>query len=679
RVDLIQKLHISGHSLVLDAGDALGPQALSWFDDGATMAFAMSRAGVAAMLPGNLDLTLGLDKLLDRQKEALFPMVLSNAVGKKGASWPFSREAIVKVGDILVGVVGAIDPRVVETVPHRMVSGVTFGDPLAAINSLAEALRAQGASLVVALTHMDETKTIALARKMEGVDLVVAGGYDGLDRPGGVPNEIRLLNGLVIVTTPRYGVFLGQVDILMGHSEDGSLRVKKVGTQLLPIGESLEEDSEVASRVAELEARYDLAAKMPLGRISAETIEEQGELVAGVMRRHTRTEVGIVNRGSIRRMEPHVGLTRGDVDELIRFDDRLVKMLLTGKQLKSIATRSNRSARDASRVMVMGFDLKSGTINGRALLDDEAYRVTTTEFLADGGDGYPEFRSGSQIVHTGIALRGLMATILQDTSSVVGVRDLSDHESQSIWRANWGIEGAFNRNYIDGTTLAYRVNKEKVSFLSGETSVSWNAIVQWALTRDMGNQIIRFENRLSFGQVGTTFGNLEKSEDQFDADVTYAYRTRNFVAEPFGSVGYSTALTASDGQRPKLVKSSAGFQRRVKHDLLVRLGARAQRDLVAHENDMGLELGLDGSRKFKRKGQLRSRMRGFFGANNRRVISIENYNTLSFPLLGGLRMSARQSNFLYRVNKIGKVPVEGIAFRWDLTVGLVYDLDWKWY
>ncbi|MGA1197551.1 MAG: hypothetical protein ACO36I_13755, partial [Candidatus Latescibacterota bacterium] len=127
------------------------------------------------------------------------------------------------------------------------------------------------------------------------------------------------------------------------------------------------------------------------------------------------------------------------------------------------------------------------------------------------------------------------------------------------------------------------------------------------------------------------------------------------------------------------VKSSTGFLRRVKRELLVSLGARAQRDLTLNENDVGFEIGLDVRRKFHQNGQVRSRVRSFFGVTDRRVISVENYNTLTVPLMGGLSLSARQSNFLYRVNNIRNIPIDGIAFRWDLTLGLGYDLDWKWY
>ena len=65
--------------------------------------------------------------------------------------------------------------------------------------------------------------------------------------------------------------------------------------------------------------------------------------------------------------------------------------------------------------------------------------------------------------------------------------------------------------------------------------------------------------------------------------------------------------------------------------------------------------------------------------NQRKVISVENYNTLAVPVVGRLSLTVRQNNFLYRVDRIRGAPVEGVAVRTDLTVGFSYGLDWKWF
>ena len=97
------------------------------------------------------------------------------------------------------------------------------------------------------------------------------------------------------------------------------------------------------------------------------------------------------------------------------------------------------------------------------------------------------------------------------------------------------------------------------------------------------------------------------------------------------------------------------------------------------QTDFGAEVSLNYQRRLSQGGRVRSRIKSFFGFTDRKVISIENYNTLSFPLAGALSLTVRQNNFIYWVDQIRGVKVSGIAFRTDLTVGLAYGLDWKWF
>ena len=679
RVQIMRDLSQTGVVVVLDAGDALSPDPLSRFDGGATMVAAMRRAGVGALAVGNHDLSLGWEVLAARQAEAGFPFLAANLSRRDGRAPPLPGHVLLQAGDLKVGVLGVLAPGQGERIDPKIMEGLALTDPVRAADISARALREEGAACVIALVHMTETEALSFARRVADVDLVVAGGFDGLDRPDRVPGLVRLLNQTAVVTTPRYGLFLGRVDLRVRIDEDGRARVVGVSSEHIPIDASVAEDLETARMIADMERRYERVAGQRIGRIMAETVEAQGTIVAGLMRRHTRSEVGIVNQGGLVRVPPGQGLQVRDVDRFIRFDSHIANMTLTGEQLKAIAARSQRAGRPEARLIFVGFDPKEGAVNGRPVQNDERYRVATVGFLADGGDGYVEFRQGAGVAHTGISVRSLVVAALQDTSVALVIDDFSGRDHRGVWRANWGVEGAFNRNYIDGTTRAYRAERELVSFLSGETSVAWNASMVGVLAHARSRHLYLFENRVAFGQVGATFGDLDKSQDQVDADVTYSYRAPNWLANPFVSAGYSTAIASTDGQRPKLARGSTGFQKRFGGTLSARLGARAQRDFSADQSDLGVELGLDLRRSLGARGRLHSRMRSFLGLTDRRVVSLENYNTLNFPLAGSLSLAIRQNNFVYRVNKIRDVPMDGVAVRWDLTLGLVYDLGWKWY
>ena len=425
----------------------------------------------------------------------------------------------------------------------------------------------------------------------------------------------------------------------------------------------------------DLRQRYAQVANQRIGRIAGETYRDQGRVVAGVMRRYLDGEVGIINRGGLGLVPSNRVLKVGHIDHLIPFDDRLVKMRLTGAQLLSIARRSQNAPREEMRLIFSG--LEKNTINGRPIQKNELYRVVAVEFLANGGDGYGEFRKGTDVVFTGMPLRQMVVYALRDTQAVLVPREFVTLRSDGIWHMNWTVKGAFNRNYIDGTTLAYREQKERVSFLSGKTSLAWHTTMNLMVVRDMGKQVLTLEQSLAIGQDGTAFDDLTRSKDQLETDLIYRYRTQS-VADPFVLAGYSTALSQIDGQRPKLLRGSLGFQRRFGRTLTVRLGARAQRDLAVDATDLGLVVGLNYRRSLG-SGNFRSRVRSFTGFTDRHVVSLENYNSLTFPLIGALSLSVQQNNFLYRVNEIRNTPVDGIANRWDLTLGLVYDLGWKWY
>ena len=156
RVGLIRKLQISELAIVLDAGDALGPNAMSRFDAGATMCAAMNRAKYAAMVVGNHDLSLGWDVLETRQKEIDFPMLAANLVRKDGGT-PLPGYIMVKAGDVQAGIIGVLDPQVAHKIDPGHLSGLRVGDPVKVVDSLAVVLRGKKAQCVIVLAHMDET------------------------------------------------------------------------------------------------------------------------------------------------------------------------------------------------------------------------------------------------------------------------------------------------------------------------------------------------------------------------------------------------------------------------------------------------------------------------------------------------------------------------------------------
>ncbi len=283
RVGLIRKLQTSEPAIVLDAGDALGPNAMSRFDTGATMCAAMNRANYAAMAVGNHDLSLGWDVLEARQKEIDFPMLAANLVRKDGEKPPLPGYTTVVAGGVQAGIIGVLGPQVAHKIDPGHLSGLRVGDPVKVVDSLAVVLREKKAQCVIVLAHMDETSALNFAREVEGVDLIVAGGFSDLDRGLRVPGLIRLVNGLALVVTPSNGMSIGRVVLHLAPDTQGNMKVVDVSAEQIPVDRSVERDPEVEQLVNDLRQRYELVANQRIGRIAGKTYRDQGRIVTGLM------------------------------------------------------------------------------------------------------------------------------------------------------------------------------------------------------------------------------------------------------------------------------------------------------------------------------------------------------------------------------------------------------------
>jgi 5'-nucleotidase len=141
-----------------------------------------------------------------------------------------------------------------------------------------------------------------------------------------------------------------------------------------------------------------------------------GDFIADAFRQATRSDVGLVNGGSIRAdtiIEPGV-LTKRDVLSTLPYNNRVVKLQLTGAVIRealehgvaSLGVEAQpgrfpqvsgiRYAFDTSRPP--GKRITSITINGKPLDDRKSYTLATTSYVAiDAGDGYVVFRKGTLV------------------------------------------------------------------------------------------------------------------------------------------------------------------------------------------------------------------------------------------------------------------------------------------
>jgi 5'-nucleotidase len=151
-----------------------------------------------------------------------------------------------------------------------------------------------------------------------------------------------------------------------------------------------------------------------------------GDLIADAVLAATRVhgaQIGFMNNGGIRKdlETADAALTThfGHAQAVLPFGNTLVVMDLTGAQLKRLLEQqwqrpsaSGATVLQVSQGLSYSWDEKrpvgdrivpgSLKFNGAPVEDGKTYRVVANNFLAEGGDNFPEFAKGTNRVDTQI-------------------------------------------------------------------------------------------------------------------------------------------------------------------------------------------------------------------------------------------------------------------------------------
>lgn len=277
--------------LLVDNGDFLQGTPLADFiaqergvaDAAHPVIAAMNALGVDAATLGNHEFDFGLDFLMASLAPARFPIVLSNVAIRLGRT-PIDDVPLLppcthldrrieaedgSVHDIRIGVLGVTPPQVMHWNRRALIDRVAARGVLDAARAWVTHLRADGADLVIALSHgglgepggnpddpLTENASAALAA-LDGVDAVVAGHvhrvFPGPDDPGlpGADPRTGLVHGTPVVMPGLWGSHLGVIDLSLENGPAG-WRVAGSRVEARPIARR---EGEAVTQLAPLDAR----------------------------------------------------------------------------------------------------------------------------------------------------------------------------------------------------------------------------------------------------------------------------------------------------------------------------------------------------------------------------------------------------------------------------------------
>ena len=667
-VRLLRELDPRGDAVILDGGDALGPDPMAQLDGGRLFAALMDRAGYDAMVPGNHGLNYGIDTLVTRQREAGFPLVAANLVDVDSGEPLLTPSVILGRAGVRVLVTGVLPLETRRVINPITTAGIDITDPESALQELlATHQRGRDFDFAVVLAHMHPLQALQLAQNVGGIDLFIAGDNPTGDVRGASVELVRLASGARVVSAPQAGAGVGRVDVELAASmPDGTdLEVRSVSAVLIPVDDRVPDDPEVLRMIEAREEAYRSRGQSVVGTITEE-IADSPQFVCDVMRHALGTEAGILNMGALRPTSLTGPVRVAQIDSLVRFDDQLVALSLTGEQLVTMAGESRRRPPAGQRLVFSGFDPAAEAVGGIPLQKQEEYSVAVTRYLASGGDDYfgPAAMADATVheLELGQVVTGFLARHPEPLRTLARARNLG-----SSWKSRTQFTNALTLTSLNEDAGLYK----GVSSISGRDAMAWNAVVNARASRTTSRGAMALDVKSSFGQVRER-DRFREAADRLDADLVYSLQRRQ--PAPFVAAAMNTVWTAPSGdERPLTLRGSAGVHSTVSKSLSARLGLGLERDFVEETNQVGLEVVPEYRRRLAGGNALNSKAKLFMSATESRKVSLQQFNSLVINFSGDLHITVDANFFFHWDNEVSEP-----ALKSELQVGFGYVWDGKW-
>ncbi len=340
-----------------------------------------------------------------------------------------------------VGVIGLANLSSLNSIHNEDNSlGIAVRDELEVLQTESALLRAQGADIVIALSHMGLDDDLENAAEAVGVDIFIGGHHHvAIDPPLVVTNE-HSGRRVPVVHSGAFAKFVGRADFVIRIGEDGGEVISHDYT-LFPISsdtvsgtDSVIEDM-LDEYVDELDQRYNMeqviaVAHEKLTRYGSTGGDSMlGNFTAEAMRSYpgVETDIAITNTlGTRSDIGAEFGddgtwpITLNDLFNAMPFDNTITTMFLSGREVKEVldyvSERStDRGCNSQAQVAGLTFDMNCCTfsaenvvVNGLPLDPDGTYEVATNNYIANGGSGFVMLERNTTQFDTGISIRDVV-------------------------------------------------------------------------------------------------------------------------------------------------------------------------------------------------------------------------------------------------------------------------------
>ncbi|GAB6145028.1 5'-nucleotidase C-terminal domain-containing protein [Desulfocicer niacini] len=446
RMTLVEKIRrevesIGGHLLIFSGGDINTGTPESDFLKAEPDIKAMNLLGYTAMAVGNHEFDKGFTVLKQQMAWADFPFLSANIFWENNQEPAFTPYVIKQVGNLRVAIFGLSTPDTPIMTRRENVTGLIFKNPVPVAENLLQALKPQS-DIIILVSHLGYYKKgkhgleapgdVSLASRVNGIDIIVGGHtHKALTAP-------CRINNTFIVQAGEWGKYLARTDL--EYSPENGVVVKKY--QLIPV--NLEKNIYVAGTsdkskqqpllekitphagmtallapyVSKVQERFNSRVGSVDGYFEGDrdVIRKQetnmGNLVSHAMATISNCDIAIQNSGGIRDSLAKGPVTFRDLIKINPFGNTIIQVTLTGRELKIYMKKVlSFPAGHGSFPQIQGIcaTLDGGklvdlAVKGKPVVDTDFYKLALNNFIATGGDGYPDLSGHISYVDTGFTM-----------------------------------------------------------------------------------------------------------------------------------------------------------------------------------------------------------------------------------------------------------------------------------
>jgi 2',3'-cyclic-nucleotide 2'-phosphodiesterase (5'-nucleotidase family) len=403
----------SKNTFFLFGGRSIGPSPMAVFDRGSHIIDILNSLEPDAYSVANREFSYFEDELSLRSFEAAFPLVASNLVDVVTGNNldGLVNSALIQKGDLRLGVISVLNPSVVEE--YRL-SRIRIENSLNVVKNTAKQLREQKADLIV-LFYPYAEEFIEQLYDEQLIDISLSADKD--ISLFGDPSTLRHDNDIFLDQAGEVAV----IDLVINPEPTKSQRVSIEWESVFL--KDIAPDAKVEKQVAGYSDRLDRLLGQKLGllktsldttRLGVRTKENAfGNFVVDSVRRYADADISLINGGVIRggkQYAPNTVLTRRDIAIELPFRSRVVVIGVSGKQiwqavengLSTIEEVKGRFPHVSGMAVTYDSSQPSGSrvssidVDGQPIDLEKQYALATTDYQAQGGDGYSSLIAAQQ-------------------------------------------------------------------------------------------------------------------------------------------------------------------------------------------------------------------------------------------------------------------------------------------